>query len=503
MHLFFTFLQRFRYSRVAKRWYGAALNPCLAQAGGKGGTLQTWKTTVGVAAGLWLITGGLGRAEDLGDILLKKGVITPEELRQAKEEEKQKAAAEESRRDSILAKLPKWLEMVTLFGDLRLRYEGLYEHNLNANNRERLRGRLGMAVNPAEEVGMTFRLATGDPNDPISTNQSFTNTFTRKPFNLDWAYLTVKPGKTFHIEPGWFTLVGGKFGVNQLYRITEMMWDDDLAPEGALEIFNLFDHREGFFRSVKVTGLQWVVDQVSTASDPWVIGGQGVVDMAVDGTANWTVALADYGYQNLNEVATKFISSTGSSPNSSLANSNFLAFTNGKISGFESRFNMISFTTEFNFVDPVGLGIPAGIFGDMVYNTQARNSQNTGVWVGAGVGNAGRDWYHDVLKNVGDWGVSYTYVWVQKDATLSLFSYSNFDYQRGYNTGTTQKGSTNVMGSILRLDYMLFPNFQLTVKSHFINPVDRELATTTQGVPLTRSGNETLTRLQVDALLKF
>jgi len=47
-------------------------------------------------------------AKDLGDILLQKGLITQDDLNQAREEEKQKAAAEESRRDSIVSKLPKW-----------------------------------------------------------------------------------------------------------------------------------------------------------------------------------------------------------------------------------------------------------------------------------------------------------------------------------------------------------------------------------------------------------
>src|SRR5437667_12035787 len=83
-------------------------------------------------------------AKDLGDILLKKGLITEDELRQAREEEKQKAAAEESRRDAIAAKLPKWLDMLTPFGDLRTRYEGFYENNRTAQNRFRLRARLGL-----------------------------------------------------------------------------------------------------------------------------------------------------------------------------------------------------------------------------------------------------------------------------------------------------------------------------------------------------------------------
>src|SRR5437867_4192561 len=112
-------------------------------------------------------------AKDLGDILLKKGLITEDELKQAREEEKQKAAAEESRRDWILAKLPKWLDIITPFGDLRTRYEGFYANELHARTRFRLRARVGLNIAPSDEISATFRMASGNPDDPIATNQDF------------------------------------------------------------------------------------------------------------------------------------------------------------------------------------------------------------------------------------------------------------------------------------------------------------------------------------------
>ncbi len=66
-----------------------------------------------VAIAVTLCSATVSRARDLGDILVEKGLITPEELRQAREEDKQKVAAEESRREMIVAKLPKWLDMST------------------------------------------------------------------------------------------------------------------------------------------------------------------------------------------------------------------------------------------------------------------------------------------------------------------------------------------------------------------------------------------------------
>jgi len=164
---------------------------------------------------------------------------------------------------------------------------------------------------------------------------------------------------------------------------------------------------------------------------------------------------------------------------------------------------LINVGTEVDFPDPAGLGIPAGLWGDFVNNTQAQG-RDTGWSVGVGIGKAQRDWYHDTLKNPGDWGVAYTWEHVEKDAAVSLFNNSDFQYQQSMKAVVVQKGSTNVVGSILRFDYELFPNFQLTLKSQFINALDPGIATTNNGnsgKPLI--GNSTLTRLQFDTVLKF
>src|SRR6266481_5540156 len=111
---------------------------------------------------------GAAAGKDLGDILLKKGLITEDELKQAREEDKQKAAADESRRDAITAKLPKWLDAITPFGDVRTRYEGFFQGDRVAENRFRLRARVGLTANVSDEVGATVRLATGNADNPVS-----------------------------------------------------------------------------------------------------------------------------------------------------------------------------------------------------------------------------------------------------------------------------------------------------------------------------------------------
>lgn len=455
---------------------------------------SVWTVTVKLGAVLAsLCLAGPVSAKDLGDILVEKGLITQDELRQAREEEKQKAAAEESRRDAITAKLPKWLAMVTPFGDVRLRTEGFYADNLNARTRERLRARLGLTVAPTDEVSATIRIASGNANDPISTNQSFQDTFSRKSINLDQAYLTVRPAGTFGLEPGWGFFMGGKMPV-QAYRVSELVFDDDLSPEGAQEQLVLAEHREGAFRGLKVNGFQWVVDEFSSAGDPWMIGGQVVGDFAVGDKGPFvTLAFADYSYQSMNKVAAKFLEPTSKSYNSQLAISNDLRKNaDGKITGFDSGFNILNLNGEVNFPN-VWRTYGAGVFGELAHNTQADN-RGTGFMVGAGFGSSGRGWYSNSLKNPGDWAVSYAYERVEQDAVPAMFSYSDGEF---VTSAGSIRGSTNVQFSLLRLDYMLFPGFQLTAKSHFINSLDRQTASAAT------SGNATLIRTQLDATLRF
>jgi hypothetical protein len=162
---------------------------------------------------------------------------------------------------------------------------------------------------------------------------------------------------------------------------------------------------------VRVNAFQWIVDEVASGGDPWIPGGQVILDMAPSAHSAWTLAVADYEYVHINEVAVKFLNPftdppTNSKPNSSfnsqLANSNSVVRdANGKILRYKDGFNILNVSTELNASDPLGVHVPAGVFGDLAYNTEA-NGRNLGIYAGAGIGNAGKDWYRDTLRNPGD-----------------------------------------------------------------------------------------------------
>ncbi|MGH9331328.1 MAG: putative porin, partial [Vicinamibacterales bacterium] len=86
-----------------------------------------------------------------------------------------------------------WWERITFFGDFRARYEGFFLEDTATRHRQRFRLRLGLRTNITEQVGFNVRLASGDANDIISTNQTLTGFWSRKPINIDQVFATWAP----------------------------------------------------------------------------------------------------------------------------------------------------------------------------------------------------------------------------------------------------------------------------------------------------------------------
>ena len=93
-------------------------------------------------------------------------------------------------------------------GDIRLRSESIFGQSnilasagnpaalgneLTPRHRMRLRARLTMRGTISDEFDWGLRIATGSFADNISTNQTLTDFFNRKPFALDQAFVTYKP----------------------------------------------------------------------------------------------------------------------------------------------------------------------------------------------------------------------------------------------------------------------------------------------------------------------
>jgi hypothetical protein len=450
------------------------------------------------------------------DILREKGVITEEEYRQAIEEAQGKdkqvvneAKSEAKAEASKLTKLPDWLSRTSLFGDIRYRHEGFYNSELQANNptrnRERIRARFGLGVDVSEELSGKLRIVTGDAGDPISTNQTLSELFTRKPINLDWAYITVSPWKTLGLdqitgsEKPMFSLTAGKFPLPQFFPTeSELIFDSDLSPEGVNEGVTLWDRPSGFLRNVKVTGIQWSIKEVNNRAAPtifktgdaWMFGGQAQVTMAPTDNTKLTFALADYGFQKLdvlarerntnaslqitNNVKRFGTTSQGGRPVSPVSvGCDPTKLPAGCITGFLGGFNIFNLGTQFDMPTPWQQW-PLNFFFDFAHNTEAATNDNSGFWTGFRVGRA---------ANNGDLRFTYTWARTETDAVPSVFSYSDFG----------RNGGTNVTGHFFGLEYVLMPRLTLSAKEHLVHFIDQPAG----------FKNPTQSRLQLNLVLSF
>jgi hypothetical protein len=375
------------------------------------------------------------------------------------------------------ASLPDWVNKFTPFGDLRIREEGFYDQqtqkaggsSVEARNRTRFRWRLGVRYTYSDELSATMRIASGNPNDPISTNETFGSEFTPKHVNLDWAYLTIAPGKTFGIRPGLFTLNAGKFG-NPMFKVGEMVFDDDLSPEGFNEAIQVLDHPIGGLDQLKINLEQWNFQEVANAADGWMFGWQ-LNPTAHVGNVLLEGGIGQYYWLNPNLIA------QASNTNSTLVLSNLVdkATVSGTstIVGFQSGFNQTDLTLAATIPNVAGSTMPLKFFGDYVYNWQAVNSNANGAMGGFRLGNP---------VDAGDWAGSLYYEYLQQEAAIGDFTFSDFN-----------TGGTNVKGPVVQLDYQLFKPLTLTARSMFTNYID----------PSDTINNRTQVRLQLDAMFKF
>lgn len=125
----------------------------------------------------------------------------------------------------------KGLGPISFSGDVRLRAEPLFG-GPSDQSLQRARARVRVRFNAIATLGSQFRtgitLASGDVNDPTTTNQTLTGFYTRKAVALDQAFVEFTPSGFKNL-----TVVGGKF--RYPWFNTEMTWDKDLNPEGAAE----------------------------------------------------------------------------------------------------------------------------------------------------------------------------------------------------------------------------------------------------------------------------
>ena len=443
---------------------------------------------VGTAA-LTLVLCGNASAQSsdaLLDKLVEKGILTTKEANELREE------TDKGFNQAYSAKsgLPDWVHSLKFNGDLRLRYDGIYNSDPSFNDRDRYRYRLriGATAMLTDHFETGLRLMSGEnakggysTGDPISGNASFQDNASKKLVYLDLAYMKWSPINT----PDWSgSFTGGK--MENPFVFSDMIFDPDYTPEGLGEQFAFaLDDQNSF----KFNFGEFVLDESSTSSkDPFLLGAQVRLDSIW--SPKWQ---SSFGISGLMISGSKNLNSSDV-PDQNKGNTrvNMNAGTTNKpvYQALANNFNpvvvdgAVIFTME-KFPMYVG-AFPIRLGADYAYNPAA-DGNNQAFSAGVTFGKSGKK---------GTWDFTYKYKYMESD-----FWYEELvDSDTGgfYKTGTAQSGGatgyqpgTNLRGHYIRAAYSPYDFFTLSVNYFLFDLIEGETKDSQTG------------RLQVDATLKF
>ena len=185
-------------------------------------------------------------------------------------------------------------------GDVRVRGENFFQSysgcaNCIDRNRARIRVRLGIAGKLSEDFIGGLAVATGSLGDPTTTNETLTNFFDRKTFQLDRGFITYNPA-----AHKWLSLTGGKFAYD--WQRTSVTFDPDLNPEGFSEKLSWDLKKAGILKNFTVQAMQLLWNENNSASflrahDSFSVGGQ-ISGKVEAGPLTSTVSVGAMNFRN-------------------------------------------------------------------------------------------------------------------------------------------------------------------------------------------------------------
>jgi hypothetical protein len=404
-------------------------------------------------------------------------------------------------------------------GDIRLRDEPFFGGPSDQSQvRDRLRFRLRFAGDAElnNDFRSGFMLTTGDLNNPISTNQTANQFYTRKPLDLDRAFIEYRPHS---FRP--LTLTGGKFAYPWVN--TELTWDKDLNPEGLAQTLAFNLESAPLLKRLALVGFELPFAEVAGVSlknksivQSAVYGGQLQTEWKLTDWLKLSAYAGYYNWHNPDSVALSVAVANAASPdlgllklnsnsdqNATVTTTGTLTATGQKVitnSQFASKFGILDVIARFDITTPAPRW-PVVILGDFVQNTQAcanlpnilpapantaletfSQSQNAvcdshqrrGYWLESRLGRT---------SEKGDWNFSYTRIFVEREAVLGVFNYSEM------------RQGTNVTQHRVEVFYQAEKKIQLGFTGLFGRPL---VTATSPGTP-----ENILKRLQFDVQYKF
>ncbi len=440
------------------------------------------------------------------DLLVRKGVITETEAEQVQAQAEQETAKAVEAHNKL--RLPSYVKSLEWYGDLRMRaeYFGVettpdvpsddwrYLPPTDDRLRFRTRARIGSTVSFQDWGKVGVRLTTSPDRDPISTNQTLQDTFTKKEvyFDLFYAELTPPWAK-------WFTLAVGKMNnpIWQPYFASPMEYDFDVTTEGLAEQISF---KLGPKEEWRIFGnfLQAPLDEVGgSTADPFLYEFQAGVEANLERVKLTAVAGA-YFTQNLDDMG---IAGSGLPAASGSPNRGNLADYNPDQDG---RTYVDDFTVAYvrgelawTLSDQPFLGTPC-VFtfaGEYMKNMGGRFEDDRFHESGDPIpspdqteGYTGQVMFGKA-KKTGEWQLAYQYKHLEADATWDAITDSDWGY-----------GGTDRRGHVVKLYYNMREWWQLGFAGFVTEKISHRpnSGNNTRGIE-----GEDLLRIQIDSVFKF
>jgi hypothetical protein len=304
-----------------------------------------------------------------------------------------------------------WYEKITITGDVRYRAEWTKQQAKDEDTRDRIRARLRVVGKAAESWSAGVGLATGT-DDPISSNQTLTGGFSKKGIMLDLAYVDYHLGVVAGLS-----VTAGKMRLPfKVPYQTELMWDNDLTPEGLT-----ITYLGGVGTKAHVFLNGGVFDIKDTNPDEtgeaWMVGGQAGLEMKPSERLGFTAGAGYYNYEGA-------VGRTGFyQANEFFGNSTKLWRGRRDIGGVSYYYYYRGYAWDFNIVEALGvLDVKVAgkglltLYGTYVDNIRA-DSLGTG-WLAGAAARYGED--RGALKLYAN------YRRLEADAVIGAFTDSEF-----------------------------------------------------------------------------
>lgn len=430
---------------------------------------------------------------------------------------------------------PDWADRVSFFGDFRLRYEGTmfpegndttgsfpdfnrintgdpfdvagydFSPQLNVDeerHRYRLRARFGAEIQLEDGFSTGFRLATGNDDSPVSTNQTLGGEFNKYAIWLDKAYLRWERKG----DLGGAAFQAGRFE-NPFFEAEDVLWDPDLGFDG----FSVQARRElwrgftPFFNGgvfpLYNTDFHFATNQPDKfeSIDKWLYGAQAGVDLKPGRDVGGKFALAYYDFDNVEgEVSDPFIPfSSKDQGNTDITRpsfaqkgntymplrsiipdplNNFGTTNQYQYFGLASKYQVLHYNArvDLDFFEPVRVTLLGEYATNVGYQPEvvrfsAVNNRGpvpvpadgaavdpgaVGEWAGGTEAwNLGIQFGHAAYRKRGDWQASIGYRYIESDAFVDAFTSSDFGL-----------GGTNVEGYTVKFGVALSPSVNVGLR---------------------------------------